>query len=186
MPKWALVMGQVVSYASGVPVLLVTAYGALRLVQRSGLRWDAASRLLLLGVFGWSAGMIPAVIDGTIAVNRVMHNTQWVPGHFHFYLLLGLVPMILGFMAFTSAGGRHADSGVGRGAFWGFVAGGLGVILSFLAAGARGVPRRFAAHLESWQLFDSVGAVAGALVVACVGVLVAGFLASLRAADGDA
>ncbi len=24
-----------------------------------------------------------------------MHNTQWVPGHFHFYLLLGVLPMIL-------------------------------------------------------------------------------------------
>jgi cytochrome c oxidase subunit 1 len=182
MPRWALLAGQVLSYASGVPVLLVTGYGALRLIQRSGMRWDAASRLLVLGVFGWCAGVVPAVIDGTIAVNRVMHNTLWVPGHFHFYLLLGLVPMIFGFIAFSAAGGRHADSGLARGAFWGFALGGLALIFSFLAAGARGVPRRFAAHLESWQAFDAVGALAGALVLACVGVFLAGLLASLRSA----
>ena len=186
MPRWMLVMGQVISYASGVPVLLVTGYGALRLVQSSGIRWDAASRLLLLGVFGWCAGVIPAVIDGTIAVNRVMHNTLWVPGHFHFYLLLGLVPMIFGFMAFTAAGGGRADSGLRRGAFWGFALGGVALAFSFLAAGARGVPRRFAAHLESWQAFDAVGALAGALVLACIGVFLAGFLGSLRGARGDA
>jgi hypothetical protein len=30
----------------------------------------------------------PGVAEGTIAVNSVMHNTQWVPGHFHtFYCL---------------------------------------------------------------------------------------------------
>jgi cytochrome c oxidase subunit 1 len=187
MPRWALVMGQVVSYASGVPVLLVTGFGALALVHRSGIRWDAASRLLFLAVFGWSAGVIPAVIDGTIAVNRVMHNTLWVPGHFHFYLLLGLVPMVFGFMHFAVRGGEDGSDGpIDRAAFWAFAGGGLVLILSFLAGGASGVPRRFAAHLEPWRGLDAIGAAAGAVVVAAVCVFVARFLAGLRRAGGDA
>ncbi len=32
MPRWALILGQVASYAAGLPVLVVTAYGALTLV----------------------------------------------------------------------------------------------------------------------------------------------------------
>ena len=48
MPRWALVIGQIASYAAGLPVLVVTAYGALTLVYRSGIRWDAASSLLFL------------------------------------------------------------------------------------------------------------------------------------------
>ena len=56
------------------------------------------AKLLLLSMFGWAAGIIPAIIDGIISVNRVMHNTQWVPGHFHFYLLLGVLPMVLALM----------------------------------------------------------------------------------------
>ncbi|MGH7210819.1 MAG: cbb3-type cytochrome c oxidase subunit I, partial [Acetobacteraceae bacterium] len=86
MPTWALVLGQIISYLSGLPVLLVTAFGTLTVVHRSGLRWDVPSGLLFVGVLGWAAGVIPAIADGTIAVNSVMHNTQWVPGHFHTYL----------------------------------------------------------------------------------------------------
>ncbi len=165
LPVWMRVMGQVISYASGLPVLLVSALGGLALVYRSGIRWDIASALLFLSLFGWSAGVIPAVIDGTIAVNRVMHNTQWVPGHFHFYLLLGLFSMVFGFMYFVT-GRAQRDSGWDRAAFVGYVIGGLGLVLSFLAAGSAGVPRRYAVHMDAWTAFDLVGALAGALVAA--------------------
>jgi cytochrome c oxidase subunit I len=80
MPKWALILGQIVSWLSGLPVLLVTAFGALTNVHRSGIKWDAAAGLVFLGVAGWAIGVIPAILDGTIAINSVMHNTQWVRG----------------------------------------------------------------------------------------------------------
>ena len=80
MPKWAIVTGQVLSYLSGIPILLVTAYGALVNIHRSGLKWDLPLRLLVFGLFGWAAGVLPAIIDGMVRVNLVMHNTQWVPG----------------------------------------------------------------------------------------------------------
>ena len=181
LPAWMRVMGQVVSYASGLPVLLVSALGGLALVHRSGMRWDIASALLFLSLFGWSAGVIPAVIDGTIAVNRVMHNTQWVPGHFHFYLLLGLFSMVFGFMYFVTGRARR-DSGWDRAAFVGYVVGGLGVVLSFLAAGSAGVPRRYAVHMDSWTGFDLAGALAGALVAASTAVF--GVRCFLRARSG--
>ena len=47
MPKWAAVTGQVLSYLSGIPILLVTAYGALVNIHRSGLKWDLPLRLLV-------------------------------------------------------------------------------------------------------------------------------------------
>ena len=37
MPTWALVIGQVVSYLSGFPILVVTGWGALTIVHRSGI-----------------------------------------------------------------------------------------------------------------------------------------------------
>jgi len=99
MPGWMLVMGQIVSYLSGIPLLAVTAFSLCLYLRGSGMRWDLASALLVLGVAGWSVGSAPAIIDGMISVNRLMHNTQWVPGHFHIYLLLGEVAMSFGFMA---------------------------------------------------------------------------------------
>jgi len=187
MPRWMLVMGQVISYASGVPILAVTGLGALAIVHRSGLSWDTASRLLFLSVFGWAAGVVPAVVDGTIAVNRVMHNTQWVPGHFHFYLLLGLLPMVFGFMYFTVRRSRaQRDGAVDTAAFAAFVVGSLGVVFTFLAAGHAGVPRRFAVHLPEWLAFDRIGSAFGVLACLGVAVFLVRFLTALRSGDADA
>ncbi len=169
-PTWLHVVGQIVSYGSGFPILVVTAFGALTLVHRSGIKWTAASGFLLLSMFGWSAGVIPAVVDGTIAANRVMHNTLWVPGHFHFYLVLGLLSMFLGFALHYAAG---KDSAADRVAFWTYAVGGLGFTCAFLAAGASSVPRRFAVHLPEWQGLAAVGAFFSGVVLLTTLVLVA-------------
>jgi cytochrome c oxidase subunit 1 len=176
MPRWALVVGQIASYAAGLPVLVVTAYGALTLVYRSGIRWDAASSLLFLSMFGWAAGIVPAIIDATIRVNLVMHNTMWVPGHFHFYLLLGMAAMVFGFM-YHLGHDRQAGSGVlDRLALWLFVAGGLGFALVFLYSGKEGVPRRWAVHLPEWVAYDRLASLFGCAVTAAGLVFVLRFL----------
>lgn len=188
MPTWAAVMGQILSYASSLPVLAITTIAALANVHRSGIRWDLASGLLFLSVFGWAAGIVPAVIDGTIAVNRVMHNTLWVPGHFHFYLLLGLAAMLLGFMCWlSSAEGRARDGALDRLAFWAYGIGGIGFVLVFLYCGRQSVPRRFAEHFPEWMPYDRLGALFAALVVLATAVFVVRFLTRLRAtASGGA
>jgi len=183
MPRWMLVMGQLMSYLNGLPVLVVTGYGALTIVHRSGIRWDMASGLLFLSMFGWAAGAIPAIVDGTIVVNHVMHNTMWVPGHFHTYLLLGMITMAFGFM--YALGGR-ASSAAGRWldatAFWVFATAALGFTITFLYSGRTGVPRRFAVHLPEWLPYDRVGSVFAFVVVAAASVFVLRFLFRLRAA----
>ncbi len=182
MPEWMTVMGQIISYTSGLPVLVVTAYGALMLVYRSGIRWDLASSLLLLSTFGWAAGVIPAIIDATISVNSVMHNTLWVPGHFHFYLLIGVASMLFGFMYFLAKGGVPGrDSLIDRLAFWGFTVGALGFVLTFLYSGSQSVPRRYAAHLPQWVGYDRLASAFVVLVVGAVLVFVLRFLSRLRA-----
>lgn len=181
MPQWMTIMGQIISYTSGLPVLVVTTFGALMLVHRSGIRWDVTAGLLLLGTFGWAAGVVPAIIDGTIRVNLVMHNTLWVPGHFHFYLLLGMVTMLFGFMYhLTRQSGDSSDRWFDRWAFWGFMLGALGFVFMFLYSGAASVPRRFAEHLPAWVPYDRIASVFVVVVVASVLIFVLRFLLSLR------
>jgi len=168
MPRWALVIGQIASYAAGLPVLVVTAYGALTLVYRSGIRWDAASSLLFLSLFGWAAGIVPAIIDATIRVNLVMHNTMWVPGHLHFYLLLGMAAMVFGFMYHLGHDQRAGTGVLDRLAVWLFAAGGLGFALVFLYSGKEGVPRRWAVHLPEWVAYDRLASLFGCAVMASV------------------
>ncbi len=178
MPTWALIVGQVVSYLGGFPILVVTGWGALTIVHRSGIRWDMVSQLLFLSMFGWSVGVVPAIIDAVISVNHVMHNTVWVPGHFHMYLLLGLVAMLFGFMYHLS--GQGARRGIDQLAFWLFLAAGIGLSLVFLAGGMHSVPRRWAAHYPEWLDFSRLMSVFAAAVVAAALVFAFRFLSSFR------
>jgi cytochrome c oxidase subunit 1 len=178
MPTWALVAGQIISWLSGLPVLLVTAFGTLTNVYRSGMRWNAAAALVFLGVAGWSIGVIPAIADGTIVVNSVMHNTQWVPGHFHAYLLLGMVAMVLGFMTYlTDPQPRYGFVWVG---YWLYVVGGIIFVLAFLLAGSASVPRRYAVHVAQWLFYDRMGSIGATVAVAGVLILVARFFVGIR------
>ena len=48
-PTWASVVGQILSYTSGLPVLAVTAIATLGNVYRSGMKWNVATALLFAG-----------------------------------------------------------------------------------------------------------------------------------------
>jgi len=180
-PGWAHVLGQILSYASSLPVLAVTAIATLGNVHRSGMKWNITAGLLFASIMGWSVGVVPAVIDGTIAINRVMHNTLWVPGHFHTYLLLGVVAMLFGFMYFLGLSTGATDSALDRAAFWMYVVGTLAFASAFLAAGAMSVPRRWAVHLDPWTSLDRIGAFFALVVVAGAVVFVLKFLRRVRA-----
>lgn len=180
MPRWALILGQVLSYMNGLPVMVVTAYGACMLVYRSGMRWDVASGLLFLSMFGWAAGVVPAIVDATIVVNQVMHNTLWVPGHFHFYLLLGLVAMIFGFMYWLGADrDRNPDNALDRIAFWVYAVGSFGFAVTFLYSGKEGVPRRWAVHLPEWVPYDRLGSVFAIAIILAATIFILRFFLSV-------
>jgi cytochrome c oxidase subunit 1 len=181
-PRWAAILGQVLSYTSSLPVLAVTAVGTLGNVYRSGMKWNLATSLLFVAVMGWSVGVVPAVADGTIAINRVMHNTMWVPGHFHIYLLLGVVAMLFGFMYYlgSSPASGGTDTALDRASFWMYVVGGLAFSAMFLASGAISIPRRWAVHLEPWIGYDRLATLFALVVVVGVVVFVSRFLGRAR------
>lgn len=166
-PRWLTIMGQVISWSAGFPVFLVTTFGALSNIYRANMRWTMPSRLMILSMFGWAAGIVPAILDGTVRTNLVMHNTQWVPGHFHFYLLLGVLAMTLALMyhVIGSRVGAAADAGSDRAGLFVYLTGGLIFVLSFLYAGHDSVARRMATHLPAWQGTDRAGSIGALLVV---------------------
>ena len=190
MPRWAMVIGQIASHAEGLPVFTVIAFGALTNIHRSGMRWSLPAMFMVLAMFGWAAGIVPAMIDGTVSVNRVMHNTQWVPGHFHFYLLLGVLPMLLAFM-YHLIGERAAPGTRGdRLAVGVYLLGGVTFAVMFLAGGRASAPRRYAVHEARWLPYDRVASIGAVLVILamvlftvriCHGLLLAPSTANARA-----
>ncbi len=141
-------IGQVASYASAIPAAVVTIFGALLLVYRARMRWNLASLLLYLGLAGWAIGGVGAVIDSTISANLRLHNTLWVPAHFHTYFLAGLVFMVVGYFYHRcqEMAELPESAGVQKLAIVLMVIGAYGLFAAFYFAGAYSVPRRYAAY----------------------------------------
>jgi cytochrome c oxidase subunit 1 len=148
--RWMQVLGQMSSYLSAIPAAVMTIFGALANLYRAPVRWTLASSLLVLGVLGWTIGGIAAVIDSTISVNLLFHNTLWVPAHFHTYFLMGVTLMVLGgcFHIAEALSGQPEKRGLSRVTLYLFCIGGYGFLLMFYLSGAASVPRRFAAYPE--------------------------------------
>lgn len=176
MPKWMIILGQALSYANGLPVLVVTAYGALMIVYRSGIKWDIASSFIFLSMFGWVLGVVPAIVDATIVINHVMHNTKWVPGHFHMYMGLGATAMLFGFMYYLAKeSGKEKETALDGISFWVYVMFFLALCGSFLFSGKVSAPRRWAEHFPEWIQYDRMGAVFGVFVILAVTTFVIRF-----------
>ena len=175
-------LGQIASYLSAVPATVVTIFGVMTQIYRSGMRWSFAPLALVFGVAGWIVGGLAAVVDSTIAVNVFFHNTLWVPAHFHTYFLVGFVLMLFGFVYHLV--GSQAET-TAKLSLWTMLAGGYGFVLAFYLAGFESVPRRFA----SYSAIDipsvvSYGQASALIAAICVSVFVAGLLLYYAAVFG--
>jgi cytochrome c oxidase subunit 1 len=65
-------------------------------IYRSRFRWTPASTALFLGLVGWLLAGLSGVVNATIALDVVVHNTLWIVGHFHHMAMLNIGLLIFG------------------------------------------------------------------------------------------
>jgi len=149
-PTGLQIAGQLASYFSAIPATAVTMFGVIAQLYRSKVKWGVIPTAFLLGVAGWAIGGFAAVVDSTISINRVLHNTLWVPAHFHTYMLMGVVLLILAFLYYLGSTEKNRDLSPKAGfGFWLFVAGAYGFLLMFYLGGMESIPRRFSEYASS-------------------------------------
>lgn len=179
-------VGNVASYAAAIPPMTVTIYGGLVQVWRSGIRWSAAPLFTFMAMAGWAIGGFGAVIDSTISLNQFLHNTLWVPAHFHTYMAMGVMFFLIGatYHLIPALTGRRMRETIGRRAALLMTAGGYGLVLCWYISGSMSAPRRYLYPLSGTEFLAWIGAACA--VVALVGVvmlcweLINVFLASPR------
>ncbi|MCC6240890.1 MAG: cbb3-type cytochrome c oxidase subunit I [Phycisphaerales bacterium] len=167
--------GQLSSYLSALPVTAVTVAGALMLVWRSRIRWSLGAIFLYSGIIGWVVGGIGAEIDASIAFNVHLHNTLWVPAHFHTYLLGGCLLFVLGwvFLLLESRSSRVTSASI-RWLLGLLIYGGMTTfLLGFYVAGALGVPRRYAVEPGAGPLTAQIGTIGATIMI--IGFILAFF-----------
>lgn len=65
-------------------------------IYRSRFKWTPASTALFLGILGWLLAGLSGIVNATIALDVVVHNTLWIVGHFHHMALLNIGLLIFG------------------------------------------------------------------------------------------
>ena len=176
-PDATQVIGQVFSYISAFPALVVTLFGGVMLVWRSGIRWSTAPIFMYMGMAGWAIGGTGAILDSTAGINQFMHNTLWVAGHFHGIMAMGVMMFFLGtlYYAYPVLTGRTLSERIGHAAAAFIGVGGWTVVLVFFLSGVISEPRRYAVQLPGTEWLALIGML-GAVLVAIGGLLIAGDL----------
>ncbi len=174
-PVWIQYLGLGASYVSSIPVAVVTVFGGLLLVWRSGMRWGLGSIFMYAGMAGWILGGIGALLDATIQFNLHLHNTLWVPAHFHTYLLGASFLFAIGWVfAMLEGRSENPTSSAMRWTIGVTVLGGIGLLVAtFYLAGAASVPRRYDVEPAPGPVFAGWGSV-GAIIL-LIGLAVAFF-----------
>lgn len=173
------IIGQIASYASAVPSTVVTVMGLIAQIYKSRVKWTFVPLISTIGIIGWIAGGFAAVVDSTIMVNNVLHNTLFVPAHFHTYYLLGLLPMLIGYYYYALEGSSDSI------AKWGLsllLGGSFGVLATFFIAGTFQVPRRYSDYnaipLSGVRDTGSITAELGAIFAVFIVIAMILFMAS--------
>ncbi len=144
-PEGLQLVGQIASYLASVPSAGVTVFSLIVAVSKVKINWNLSNLLFFIGVAGWVVGGVGALLDATISNNFVLHNTLWVPAHFHTYNAMGNVLFSLGFFYwFTNqdeqSGFKESLSNL---KLLTIVIGGAGFLMAFYVAGADSIPRRY-------------------------------------------
>ena len=186
--------GQIASYLSAIPATAITMFGVIIQLYHSKIKWGIIPLMFLLGMAGWAIGGFAALVDSTIAVNKVLHNTLWVPAHFHTYTLMGIVLFILGFLfyLFPAKNNQQKDKAANIG-FWIFVTGSYGFLLMFYLGGLSSIPRSYARYtgmgIESMHVraVDLSQVSVAFIILLFIGLFIMYFslLAKLRRQCGD-
>ncbi|MBS1666332.1 MAG: cbb3-type cytochrome c oxidase subunit I [Bacteroidetes bacterium] len=162
-PQSFQIIGQVASYFASLPSASVTAFSVIVLIYKNPVKWSLTNLLFVVGVAGWLIGGIGAVIDATISNNFVLHNTLWVPAHFHTYNAMGNVLFSLAFFNWAAKDFQGIASPLRYDKtkiFW-LMVGGFGFVLMFYIGGAYSIPRRYAEYPNEFtnaKLLASAGA----------------------------
>ncbi len=153
-PTGFQIVGQMASYLASLPAASVTIFSVWVTVYRNPIKWSLTNLLFFIGVAGWVVGGLGAVIDATITNNFTLHNTLWVPAHFHTYNALGNVLFSLGFFhwfAIRFTDEKHPERFV-KLTLTLLLIGGIGFLLAFYFGGALSMPRRFSNYPAEFSL----------------------------------
>jgi len=146
--------GNIMSWGTGVGAAF-TIFTITMTIWKHGLRADPGVMAVLMGFVLYILDGVSAIITSNVAWSFQLHGTMWQAGH-TMAVLIAMSLMWIGVMLhhYPVITGRTLDRKRGNWFVALYTIGAMGVNYSFLAAGAAGMPRRFASwNQEGWMTY---------------------------------
>ncbi len=139
------------------------------------LPWgDPSVAAQILAMFTFVFGGITGLINASYTVNQVVHNTTWVPGHFHMTVGSAVALTLMGiayWMIPYLSGRRLWGRGFAVAQSWVYTIGVLIFARGMISGGLEGMPRRtfwaesaYAAEKSEWILAGALTGIGGTLM----------------------
>jgi len=132
----------------------ISLYSLSATIWRSDFQWTPAAKFLAAAMISWLVAGLQGIVNATVVLDAVIHNTMWIVGHFHNMALLNI-----GLVIFASVyaflprliGKEWYSTGLADSHLWLTVIGGYGMALPMLVQGLQGAPRRYAVLPERYD-----------------------------------
>jgi len=154
-------------------------------IYRSRFVWDAVGTAVFLGMLSWLLAGLSGIVNATIAFDTTVHNTLWIPGHFHHMALLniGLV-VFAGVYAFLPdlVGKPLYSDALAKWHVWLTFVGATVNSAFWLVQGLEGAPRRFAVLPDRYETLAKLAVPSVALIALAQVLFVVNVVQTMRGA----
>lgn len=132
----------------------ISLYSLSATIWRSDFQWTPAAKFLAAAMISWLVAGLQGIVNATVVLDAVIHNTMWIVGHFHNMALLniGLVifASVYAFLPRLTGKEWYSES-LANSHLWLTIIGGYGMALPMLVQGLQGAPRRYAVLPERYD-----------------------------------
>ena len=176
--------GNIMSWGTGVGAA-VTIFTVVATIWKHGLRMGAGLMAVLMGFVLYIMDGVSAIITSNVNWSFQLHGTMWQSGH-TMAVLISMSLMWIGVLMhhYPVLTGRKLSDARGYRFVTLYTIGAMGAAWSFLAAGAAGMPRRFAAwDQEGWMIYGYLILAFGLCLAASLVVLARDFRKSRELAE---
>jgi cytochrome c oxidase subunit 1 len=155
LPSALAYHGNIMSWATGVGAAL-TIFTILATIWKHGIKPEPGVMMILAGFVLYILDGVAAMTVANVAIAYQLHGTTWTGGH-AMAVLIAMSMMWMGVLYhhYPVMTGRKLDRDLGNRFVKYYFIGSIGLLYSFMAGGALGMPRRFAEWEGSWMVIGA-------------------------------